>query len=87
MVIYVRRVRRTPSLTETERANRLAEQTAAARGVSVAEIKSESIRSMPLGRMIQLSEIAALAVFLVSDLASSITGAEVLIDGGQTPGM
>jgi len=76
-----------PSLTETERANQLTEQTAAARGVSVKEIMAESTRSIPLGRMIQPSEIASLAVFLVSDLASSITGAEVLIDGGQTPGI
>lgn len=76
-----------PSLTETERANRLTEQTAAARGVSFKEIMAESTRSIPLGRMIQPSEIASLAVFLVSDLASSITGAEVLIDGGQTPGI
>jgi 3-oxoacyl-[acyl-carrier protein] reductase/bacilysin biosynthesis oxidoreductase BacG len=76
-----------PSLTETERANRLAEQTAQAKGISVAEVMSDSTRSIPIGRLIQPSEIASLAVFLVSDLASSITGAEVLIDGGQTPGM
>lgn len=76
-----------PALTKTERANRLAEQTAAAKDVSVEEVMAESTRSIPLGRMIQPSEIASLAVFLASDLASSITGAEVLIDGGQTPGV
>ena len=76
-----------PSQTETERANLLAEQIAKAKGVSVEEIMTESAQSIPLGRMIQPAEIAALAVFLVSDLASSITGAEILIDGGQTPGI
>jgi 3-oxoacyl-[acyl-carrier protein] reductase/bacilysin biosynthesis oxidoreductase BacG len=37
--------------------------------------------------MIKPSEIGALAAFLLSDLAASITGAEMLIDGGQTPGI
>jgi 3-oxoacyl-[acyl-carrier protein] reductase/bacilysin biosynthesis oxidoreductase BacG len=37
--------------------------------------------------MIKPLEIADLALFLVSDLAVAITGAEILIDGGQTPGM
>jgi 3-oxoacyl-[acyl-carrier protein] reductase/bacilysin biosynthesis oxidoreductase BacG len=76
-----------PAPTETERARSLAEQTARARGVSVKEIMTESTRSIPIGRMIQPLEIAALAAFLVSDLAGSITGAEILIDGGQTPGI
>ena len=76
-----------PAPTETERARRLAEQTAEARGISVDEVMAESTRSIPIGRMIKPDEIAALAAFLVSDLAASITGAEVLIDGGLTPGV
>lgn len=76
-----------PAPTETERAKRLAEQTAQAQGVSIEEVLAASARSIPLGRMIKPSEIAALAAFLVSDLSASITGAEILIDGGQTPGM
>lgn len=49
------------------------------------EAESESTRSIPLGQMVDPSEIAAMTLFLVSDRAASITGAEILIDGGQTP--
>jgi len=76
-----------PGPTETERATRLAEQTAQAKGISVEDVLAESARSMPLGRMIKPTEIAALVLFLVSDLAMGITGTEILIDGGQTPGI
>ena len=76
-----------PSPTETERARHLAEQTAKAKGTSVEEVIAESTKSIPIGRMIKPSEIAALAAFLLSDLAASITGAEVFIDGGYTPGI
>ena len=76
-----------PGPTETKRAARLAEQTAQARGMSVEDVLAESSRSMPLGRMIKPAEIAALVLFLVSDLAAGITGTEILIDGGQTPGV
>jgi 3-oxoacyl-[acyl-carrier protein] reductase/bacilysin biosynthesis oxidoreductase BacG len=76
-----------PAPTETERARHLAEQTAKAKGVSVEEVMAESTKSIPIGRMIKPSEIAALAAFLLSDLSASITGAEILIDGGFTPGI
>ena len=76
-----------PAATKTERARTLAEQTAQAKGIRVEEAYLESAKSIPIGRMIEPSEIAALATFLVSDLAASITGTEILIDGGQTPGI
>ena len=76
-----------PSPTETERAKNLAEQTAKAKGISIEEVMAESTKSIPIGRMIKPSEIAALAAFLLSDLSASITGAEILIDGGFTPGI
>ena len=76
-----------PAPTETERAKRLAAQTAEVKGVSIEEVLAESTRSIPLGRMIKPAEIASLAAFMLSDLAASITGAEILIDGGLTPGI
>jgi 3-oxoacyl-[acyl-carrier protein] reductase/bacilysin biosynthesis oxidoreductase BacG len=76
-----------PGLTATERADRIAEQTAASRGVSIEQVKTESLKAIPLGRLAQPEEIANLALFLVSDLAASITGSEILVDGGQTPGV
>ncbi|MDF5714104.1 MAG: SDR family oxidoreductase [Rhizonema sp. NSF051] len=76
-----------PGLTATERAEQLAQQNAQSQGVSVEEIKAQSLQAIPLGKIVKPEEIAALALFLVSDLASSITGAEILVDGGQTPGV
>ncbi len=40
------------------------------------------LRTLPLGRMSQPSEIASFVAFIASDEASYITGAELYIDGG-----
>lgn len=40
--------------------------------------------STPLGRVAQPSEIANVILFLASDLASYLTGSEIIIDGGFT---
>lgn len=76
-----------PGLTATERAEQLAAQQAQSSKVSVEEIKAQSLKAIPLGKLVQPEEIASLALFLVSDLAASITGAEILVDGGSTPGV
>jgi 3(or 17)beta-hydroxysteroid dehydrogenase len=43
-------------------------------------------RMSPIGRMAQPKEIAAVALFLASDEASYVTGAEYLADGGMLAG-
>jgi NAD(P)-dependent dehydrogenase (short-subunit alcohol dehydrogenase family) len=76
-----------PGPTATERAERLTRQTAHARGLRLEEVRAETTGRIPLGRLVTPEEVADLAIFLVSDRAASITGAEVLIDGGGTPGV
>ncbi|HEC61255.1 MAG TPA: SDR family oxidoreductase [bacterium] len=74
-----------PGPTATERAKRLNKQTAEAKGISEHEAWQESAGNIPLGRMVEPDEIAAMTLFFVSDLATSIVGAEVTIDGGYSP--
>lgn len=76
-----------PGSTATDRADRLAEQTAAATGQTVEAVKVQGARAIPLGHLVSPDEIAAMALLLVSDLVPSMTGAEVVIDGGSMPGM
>jgi NAD(P)-dependent dehydrogenase (short-subunit alcohol dehydrogenase family) len=76
-----------PGLTATERAERLAAQTAAASGISIEEARARALAAIPLGRAVDPAEIAAMTLLLVSDHLPSMTGAEVIIDGGQTPGI
>jgi NAD(P)-dependent dehydrogenase (short-subunit alcohol dehydrogenase family) len=45
---------------------------------------SKYCKKTPLKRMAQPEEIAAVALFLASDLASYITGATIVVDGGWT---
>jgi NAD(P)-dependent dehydrogenase (short-subunit alcohol dehydrogenase family) len=52
-----------------------------------AELAPEYLKSIPLGRFAQPSDIADCVVFLASDQASYITGQTIVIDGGQTLGI
>jgi NAD(P)-dependent dehydrogenase (short-subunit alcohol dehydrogenase family) len=47
-------------------------------------LSAEFISKIPLGRWGKVEEVGALAVFLCSEAAGYITGADILIDGGWT---
>ena len=42
------------------------------------------LTSVPLGRIGEPEEVAAVAAFLLSDEASYVTGSEYVVDGGMT---
>ena len=52
-------------------------------GVSLAEVGK---MMTPIGRATDVSEVAALCLFLASDAAAAITGTVITIDGGMTAG-
>jgi 3-oxoacyl-[acyl-carrier protein] reductase len=63
----------------------LAEQYAAAKGISREEMLEQQAAKVPIGRMATEDEIAAVIVFLCSEPASTVTGAAWSADGGIVP--
>lgn len=71
-----------PGYTRTERVEELSRMMAAKEGISPEEFVARWEKEIPMRRIGEPREFAALAAFLVSERASYITGTSVPVDGG-----
>jgi 3-oxoacyl-[acyl-carrier protein] reductase len=76
-----------PGYTATERVTELNRANAEREGVEPEEIQARLEASIPLGRLAEPEEFAALAAFLASERASYLTGAAIAVDGGWLRGL
>ena len=71
-----------PGYTRTERVEQLADATAAREGLTRQDIVARFEAQIPMRRLGEPKEFAALAAFLASEQASYITGQSIAVDGG-----
>jgi 3-oxoacyl-[acyl-carrier protein] reductase len=65
----------------------LSEVTAVKEGITAEQALKRFTGSVPMGRMGEPREFAALAAFLASERASYITGQSMAVDGGWIRGL
>ena len=71
-----------PGYTRTERVEALARTTAAREGLQPDAIVARFEREIPMARLGEPAELAALTAFLASERAAYITGQSIAVDGG-----
>jgi 3-oxoacyl-[acyl-carrier protein] reductase len=71
-----------PGYTRTERVVELNEAAARREGIEPAEALARIEKEIPMGRLGEPTEFAALAAFVVSERASYVTGQSIAVDGG-----
>jgi 3-hydroxybutyrate dehydrogenase len=73
-----------PGWVETEMARQGIEESAANEGITPEAFKKRAIEAVPIKRFLEVDEVAALVLYLVSEKAAGITGQAINICGGQT---
>ena len=76
-----------PGYTRTERVVDLSTQMAAAGGTTAAEVMARWEAEIPMRRLGEPRDFAALAAFLASEQAGYITGQSIAVDGGWIRGL
>ncbi len=76
-----------PGYTRTQRVADLAARNATLRGTTEAGERAEWERQIPMGRLGEPPEFAAMVAFLASERASYTTGASIPVDGGWIRGL
>src|SRR5438874_11041385 len=73
-----------PGLTLTDRIRPVLDAQAQSQGRTFEEVRDERAKRIPVGRMGEAEDVAAMIVFLASKQARQITGQTLLVDGGAT---
>lgn len=76
-----------PHFTRTGRFPARLSQYAQDRGISEAQAEVQLISHMPIGRLIDPSDITPIVLMLGSPLVGAITGQSIAVDGGATRGV
>ena len=71
-----------PGRIDTDRVRHLDEVNARKLGITVEDAKVKTVASIPMGRYGEIDEFGRVGAFLLSDVASYVTGATVQVDGG-----
>ena len=72
-----------PGPVDTQRWDGLEAGIAAREGLTAAEARALTNKSMPMGRIARADEVADMVTFLASERASFVTGASIALDGAQ----
>ncbi|MGH7470421.1 MAG: SDR family oxidoreductase [Longimicrobiales bacterium] len=76
-----------PGYTRTERVDELAQTIAVREGITEQEAIDRWLSEIPMRRLGEPREFAALVAFLASERASFITGTSITVDGGWVKGL